>query len=199
MSRLAVFGYGSLVSRASAAHTLGRAVASVHPARLRGWSRAWTLARDNLACEKTFARADGSLPRFCLGLNLEPAQAARAPAPNGGLIELAEAELERLDLREMRYSRIEVSSQVEPRDDVTSPAFSRVYTYTAKPGHHSPTAPEDAILIASYLRTVERAFEQLGSGELELFRATTAAPGVEITEAGLVDGERIPPGNPREW
>ena len=66
--------------------------------------------------EKTFARADGSLPRFCLGLNLEPAEASRAP--NGALVELTEAEAERLDQREMRYRRIEVTDAVVGRSSV---------------------------------------------------------------------------------
>ena len=102
MTRLAVFGYASLVSPASAAETLGRTIDAPMPARLEGFSRGWTLGRDNLRSEKTFARADGSLPRFCLGLNLERAGADRARA-NGALLEVTKAELERLDLREMRY------------------------------------------------------------------------------------------------
>ena len=77
MSRLAVFGYASLVSPASASHTLGRPVAPI-PARLQGWTRAWSLARDNRTSEKTFARPDGSEPAYCLGLNLEPARATYA-------------------------------------------------------------------------------------------------------------------------
>ena len=63
MTRLAVFGYGSLVSRRSAAETLGRPVAGPIPARLEGFARGWILGRDNLATEKMFARADGSVPR----------------------------------------------------------------------------------------------------------------------------------------
>ena len=73
------------------------------PARLEGFSRGWTLGRDNLRSEKMFARADGSLPRFCLGLNLERDRCGIAPAPNGVLLEVTKAELERLDLREIRY------------------------------------------------------------------------------------------------
>lgn len=195
--RLAVFGYGSLVSRISAGQTLGRPVASVHPARLGGWSRAWTLVRDNRASEKTFARPDGSLPTHCLGLNLDPS--AGLQSPNGALIELTAAELERLDVREMRYRRVDVSTQVETRDQATTPSFDRVYAYTAKPAHRGLAAPRDAILIAAYLRTVEAAFAELGQDELELFRATTEAPGAPVVEANLVDGERIPPGNPRDW
>lgn len=192
MTRLAVFGYGSLASAASVAQTLGRPVETPIVARLEGWTRSWSLARDNARSEKTFARADGSLPRFCLGLDIEPATGR--PPPNGALIELTEAELERLDLREMRYDRIEVTSSITPNAE----PFGAVFTYRARREHHRPTPPDDAILIANYLRTVEAAFAELGTEQLELFRATTPAPPVEVAEAFLV-GDRIPAGNPRYW
>jgi len=195
VTRLAVFGYGSLVSHASAAQTLGRAVEAPIPARLGGWSRSWSLARDNARSEKSFARADGALPRFCLGLNLEPN--TEAAAPNGALIELTEAELERLDLREMRYHRIEVTDSISLRGRAPS-GFGAVFAYRAREEHHRPSPPEGAIVIASYLSTVEAAFDDLGPGELELFRATTAAPPVQVANAVLVS-DRIPPGNPRDW
>ena len=59
---LAVFGYASLVSPASAAQTLGRPVGRAVPARLHGWARGWTLGREQAKSEKTFARPDGSVP-----------------------------------------------------------------------------------------------------------------------------------------
>ena len=54
------------------------------------------------------------------------------------------------------------------------------------------------MILASYERAVEAAFESLGPGELELFRETTGPRPVEVVEAALVR-DRIPPGNPREW
>lgn len=198
MSRLAVFAYGSLVSAASAAETLGRAVSPPTPARLSGSARAWTLCRDNHRSEKTFARLDGSVPRFCLGLNLEPADGTPSPpSPNGALLELTEAQLRRLDQREIRYNRIEVTEAVTTAPG-EPPPFDAVFTYRARPEHHRPTPPEGAIVIASYLRTVEAAFDTLGPGQLDRYRQTTVAPGVEIAAATLIC-DRIPPGNPRAW
>ena len=109
MTRVAVFGYASLASPESASRTLGRPVEFAAVARLHGWARGWTLGREQAASEKTFARADGSIPSFCLGLNVVPA--VDALAPNGVLIELTEAELDRLDLREVRYDRVEVTER----------------------------------------------------------------------------------------
>ena len=193
VSRLAVFGYGSLVSAKSAGETLRREVGRPQPARLEGYRRCWTLARDNHRSEKTFALADGTLPSHCLGLNLEPDR--DGPAPNGGLLELTVAELERLDLREIRYRRLDVTGAVTTDG---AGGFEAVYAYTARPAHHRPTPPPGTVLIASYLRAVEAAFAELGPGELERFRATTAVPGVEVVEARLVR-DAIPPGNPRAW
>jgi hypothetical protein len=194
---LAVFGYASLVSSQSAGATLGRPVEIAAVARLRGWSRAWTLGRDNLSSEKTFARADGSLPRFCLGLNLEPSEAPTDP--NGVLIALTEAELERLDLREMRYRRVEVGDAID-LDPLGAgvPSFDAVYAYTARPEHHHPAPPPDSIIVATYPAAIESGFAALGPAQLELYRATTAATPVEVTPASLVR-DKIPAGNPRAW
>lgn len=198
MSRLAVFGYASLVDPASAAQTLGRPVELAALARLEGWSRAWTVARDNCATEKTFARLDGSLPSFCLGLDLSPDP--DAPAPNGALIEVTEAELERLDGRELRYHRVEVTESLaaEPVAGAPAPEFDAVYAYSARPEHHAPSPPDGAVIIATYPAAVEAAFAALGPEHLELYRATTAPPPVELIEATLVM-DRIPHGNPRTW
>jgi cation transport regulator ChaC len=193
--RLAVFGYGSLVSRESAGVTLGREVESVTPARLRGHARSWTLGRDNLRSEKTFARPDGSVPRFCLGLNLE--LDPDAPPPNGALIEVTEAELRRLDLREMRYERIEVTDLVILEQAIGG-ELERVFTYRARGEHHHPSPPGDAILIGNYVRAVESGFASLGAGQLDLYRRTTRPATVEIADATLI-GDRIPEGNPRDW
>ena len=194
MTRIAVFGYASLVNAASAGQTLGRPVPDPVPARLAGWRRGWTLGREQAKSEKTFARIDGRVPRFCLGLNLDPD--AGAPAPNGVLIELTEAELDRLDVREIRYSRVDVTDTIEVPEG--RHRFDRVITYVAKPEHHHPTPPDDAIVVSTYPAAIEAAFELLGPGELELFRETTAPIPVEVSDATLVD-DRIPPGNPRDW
>jgi cation transport regulator ChaC len=193
VSRLALFGYASLVSPQSASRTLGRAVEPVAIARLPGWRRRWSQARDNLTCEKTFARsADGSLFRHVLGLNLEPTGEADE-APNGVLLELTEEELRRLDVREMRYDRVDVTEQVE-----ASGGMERVFAYTAKEAHFAPDPPEDTVVLASYARTVESAFAALGAGQRDVYMGTTGPPPVEVVEAVLVR-DRIPPGNPRDW
>lgn len=204
--RIAVFGYGSLVDPRSASETLGRPVHEVWPARLNGWRRRFSTARDNLSSEKTFARVhDGWLPPVVLALNLEPDTTAPDPtapvdpsapadSPNGALVEVEAAELDRLDRRELRYDRIDVTDDV--RCEVGD--VGRVFTYTARPERLSVRPPKDAVVLASYLAAVEAAFESLGRRELQTYRATTGPPPVEVVEARLVRGE-IRPGNPRAW
>jgi cation transport regulator ChaC len=192
-SRLAIFAYGSLASLTSAERTLNRPVHHLGPARLTGWRRRWSQARDNLHSEKTFARGDdGSLPPHCLGLNLEH---AAGPGPNGVLFEIAQAELDRLAVREIRYDAVDVTDELAGE---AAGGVDRVITFTAKPGNHAETPPPGAVILASYVRAVEAAFRALGPNQLELFRETTGPHPVEVVEGVLVR-DQIPSGNPREW
>lgn len=196
MTRYAVFAYGSLVSPESVVQTLGPPARDSVAASLVGYRRRWSTVRDNLTSEKTFARADdGTLPRYVLGLNVEPADGAASP--NGALIEVSESDLERLDLREMRYQRVDVTEQVI-LDEGGLPEYDRVIAYVARAEHFAPVPPPGAVVIAHYLRSVERAFASLGEPALRSFQETTGAPPVKPIEAVLVR-DRIPAGNPREW
>jgi cation transport regulator ChaC len=188
----AVFGYGSLVSAASAAETLGRAVEPA-AATLTGWRRGFTVVRDNRASEKTFARRDdGTIPDWVLGLDVA---AADGGTVNGALIAVDAAELERLDRREIRYRRVEVGAAVS---GPAASRFDRVFAYAARPEHHAPVPPAGAVIIAAYEATVEAAFAGLGPGELDRYLAVTSPCGAERIEAELV-ADQIPPGNPRRW
>lgn len=187
-----VFAYGSLAHPASAAETLGhdpdrRAV----PATLAGWRRGFTQARDNRACEKTFALADGTVPGHVLGLNVHP---AADESVTGVAIEVSAAELERLDLRELRYDRAEVGATLEVREALPGPAF----VYVAKAAHLALEPPAGAVIIRAYLDAVESAFAALGSSELASFRRSVSPLPAPVVEAHLL-ADRIPPGNPRAW
>lgn len=189
---LGLFGYGSLVLPECASMTLGRPVAEIRPAQLGGWKRRFSQARDNLTCEKTFELEGGHRPEWVLGLNLEHGEDPAGPV-NGVVIELSGVELDRLDLREIRYDRVEVTELV---DGEALP--DRIVTYTAKANHLQPEPPDDAVILATYAETVERAFEALGPGELDHYLATTGPYPVERVAATLVV-DRIPDGNPRSW
>jgi hypothetical protein len=191
VSRVGLFGYGSLVLRESASMTLGRPIDELRPARLRDWRRRFSQRRDNLTCEKTFECQAGWRPEWVLGLNVEEGEDDAGPV-NGVVIELTEAELDRLDIREIRYDRVDVTGSVEGEDLPV-----RIVTYKAKPFHFAPEPPEDSVILATYAAAVEEGFEELGPGELEHYLATTPYP-VERVEATLVI-DKIPDGNPRAW
>ena len=150
VSRLAVFGYGSLVSPASAAQTLGRPVGSPVPARLAAGARALDARprqprRRRRPSPAPTARCPRVLPRA------QPrARRRRAEAPNGALIELTEAELDRLDLREMRYDRVDVTERVDRRGATASTASSPT---RPRPEHHAPSRRPDAVILATYPAT----------------------------------------------
>lgn len=189
--RLGLFGYGSLVLHESASMTLGRPAGELRPARLHDWKRRFSQRRDNLTCEKTFECTGGWRPEWILGLNVENGEDDAGPV-NGVVIELSEAELDRLDIREIRYDRVDVTGSVDGED-----LPERIVTYTAKPFHFAPEPPEDSIILATYAAAVERGFLGLGKAELDHYLATTPYP-VERVEAKLVV-DRIPTGNPRDW
>jgi cation transport regulator ChaC len=189
--KIGLFGYGSLVLPESASMTLGRPAGELRPIRLHDWRRRFSQRRDNLTCEKTFECAGGWRPEWILGLNVEEGEDGAGPV-NGVVIELTEAELDRLDIREIRYDRVDVTTSVEGED-----LPGRIVTYTAKPFHFAPEPPEDAVILRTYAEAVEMGFEALGPDELDHFRATTPYP-VERVEAELVI-DKIPDGNPRAW
>ncbi len=197
MKRLAVFGYGSLVSRESIAQTLGYDAPAPIPARLSGWRRRWSIYRVNTAHEKVFERVDGEPFEHVVGLNIEQApKAAEAEWPNGALIELSETELERLDLRERRYDRVEVPPESALTEE--SHGFDRVFAFTAKEGHFAAETPPDSIIMATYVEACRAAFDELGPQGWEQFMATTGAFPAPVVDARLVADE-IPEGNPRGW
>ena len=191
MTTAAVFGYASLVDPRSAGSTLGRPVGGV-PARLPGWRRRWSLLRDNLRAEKTFAiEPGGEVPPYVLGLNLE--QVGDSAPANGVLIEVSGPELERLDLREMRYDRTDVTDQI-----AGDHGFELIVTYVAKRAHFCPVPPRGAVILSHYANTVRDGFAELGDAELEAYLETTDAHPVRVVEGVLIRDE-IPPGNPRSW
>ena len=143
------------------------AAASARRGAAAGWRRSWSQARDNLRSEKTFALADGTHSRL---LPRPQRRAARRAGAQRALIEITEEELDRLAVREIRYDRVEVTAEIAADGPLD---FDRVVTFTAKPSNYAASPPPGAVILASYARAVEAAFESLGPGQLELFRETT--------------------------
>lgn len=175
-----LFGYGSLVNRTSAEETLGRVVGEMRPATLHGWRRRWSLLRDNPHCEKTFELEDGTVPDWLLTLNVE-ATGNAADVVNGVLIEIGADDFEALDVREVRYRRVDVTDAI-----ATPPPASLILTYTATHHHTALMTPARALILSTYLEAVEQGFTALGEDELEAFRRSTGAPPVPVVKGRLI-------------
>jgi cation transport regulator ChaC len=188
-----VFGYGSLILPESIELVLGHRVATSPPVRLRGWRRRFSQVRDNLNCEKTFECEGGRRPTWILGLNVEEVEDDSGPV-NGVVLDLTEKELDRLDIREIRYDRVDVTDLIEGNSRLPN----RIITYTAKPDHFAPEPPEGAVILRSYADAIERGFTALGADQLEHYHRTTGPYPVELVDAILVI-DHIPEGNPRAW
>jgi cation transport regulator ChaC len=194
---IALFAYGSLVHPESAAMTLGRSPIEVTRASLPGWRRRFSSRRDNLNSEKTFARTDGTLPEWILSLNIEPDPGSEL-GPNGVLIAVDDDDLVRLDRRELRYERVQVTADVEIEPGSGPLQFDHVIAYVARPENLARETPSGSVVLKSYVDAVEGAFDHLGPGALAVYWASTELPAVEIVEATLTGGQ-IPRGNPRVW
>ncbi len=177
--------------------TLGRSPIAVTAASLPGWRRSFSSRRDNLRSEKTFARPDGSLPEWILSLNIERREGSEA-GPNGVLIEVDGEDLLRLDRRELRYARADVTAEIEVEAGTTTPSFDRVLAYVARPENRADGTLRGSVVLKRYVDAVEDAFAQFGADVLATYRATTEPPAAEIIDATLVEGD-IRQGNPRAW
>jgi cation transport regulator ChaC len=176
-----VFGYGSLVSPASVALTLGRPVGrpEVVRAHLAGWRRSWNVGTDRESHpERTFLVGGQPFTGLAVVLGIEPD--ADAPGCPGAVFPVRRADLDLLDLRERNYRRIAVTGAVTwagkpdrcvvltyvPRDEATE----RI-TRARGTGRAMAVRRE-------YLELVENAFDSVD--QLALFHATTPPPAPDM-------------------
>ncbi|HYJ21842.1 MAG TPA: gamma-glutamylcyclotransferase family protein [Solirubrobacterales bacterium] len=168
-----VFGYGSLVARRAALMVEGARFPAV-PARLGGFRRLWGVAMNNWEAapsKKHYVdRADGRAPRVRIAfLDIEEKAGAGV---NGLAIPVDAAHLAALDVREVNYERIDVSTAVEPR------LPHRVFTYrgtdAARARRREGESGAEICVSSDYLAAVRRAFADLGADALAEFELTTA-------------------------
>lgn len=193
MSEMWVFGYGSLVSPASMARTLGRDVPTDDgwaPAVLRGYGRRW-----NYGTSRIGARwVDGSTT-VEEGLIVALGLVSADETCNGVVTRLQAGEVEYLDRREADYDRTDVTELI----DTDLAIAGRVVTYVPRPDavmryeYHRDEGR--AGVAARYIDLVRRAFDDLGPDHRALFEASTPPPDIPIVDLDAVDGNR----SPRHW
>jgi len=171
MGKYYIFGYGSLVSSADVARTLGRHPEFIYPITLNGWIREWGIVIDNAGAQHRSVRlADGTVVPGCIVvLNVRRPTAQERPThPNGVLFEVTEAELLLMDARETHYDRHEVTQ------DITGGPPGVIYTYVGRDQHLlRPTIRKSVVIPADYSELVAQAFLGLDEAMHKTYLSST--------------------------
>jgi cation transport regulator ChaC len=167
-----VFGYGSLVEFTEPLVTEGRVFPAV-PGRLRGFWRFWGAAMNNweaTEAEKHFVDPESGLkPRIKVAyLDIEEREGSSV---NGLAIPVDAARLAELDLREVNYSRIEVSSAFVPA--ISHRIFTYVGTDAARDRSRLETSDAAVHVSRQYVNRIKVAFSALGPDQLAEYERTT--------------------------
>ena len=164
-----VFGYGSLMNMMSAEKTLDRVIhqGDFTSAVLHGYSRSWT-APSCISLQQEcgeFRQCDG------LFLDLSPSQHTRC---NGVVVEVNDAELARLDVREHGYERTVVELELEGGQ--LCEGFTYMMPKEAK--------QHEGIILARYIRMIDEALKSFPASFSDTFWETT-----QKSDAPVIEGE----------
>lgn len=177
-----LFGYGSLVSPASLASTIGRdPTGAMHIAHVDGYGRRWNYGSKVLRGDWTH---DGVDVTEGLVVSLGIA-AATTESCNGVIFRVDSDELARLDWRERDYERRDITdlttveaNAVDERVEVYVPRQSAIERY-----EQARDAGRAAIRL-SYWNLVREAFAALGDQHAEWYDETPA-PDIPIADISL--------------
>jgi cation transport regulator ChaC len=177
-----VFGYGSLVSPASLATTIGRHVDAddVVVAHLHGYGRRWNYGSLHLRGDWRHGEIEVR-QGVVISLGLVRSDAERC---NGVAVRVTDEELAQLDWRERDYERTDVSDLL----DAGELAGRRVVTYVPRPSaverYQTARDAGRAAIRRSYWDLVDQAFADLGDDHATTY-ASTPAPDVPVLEMSL--------------
>lgn len=167
-----VFGYGSLVELVEPLVEDGRVFPPV-PGRLHGFRRFWGAAMNNWEAtdaEKHFVDPDSGLKPRVKVAYLDIEQEAGSTI-NGLAIPVDAARLAELDLREVNYARVEVSTAFTPT------IAHRVFVYRGTDAARvrgSRSTPDEPIHVSrQYVSRIKSAFAAFGADALEEYERTT--------------------------
>ena len=126
---------------------------------------------------------DGSRPAlFVAFADLAPAPGA--PAVNGVCVPVDPAALEILDARERNYVRTDVTSLLE---DPPGPTWAYLGSPAGRDRFAFGVAEGRAVVVRSYLETVQAGFRALGAAEHWAFVASTDLTGLPVVALERVD------------
>lgn len=167
MQAMYIFGYGSLLSGASAGATLGYELDPEHgpfPATLAGWRAGWNAGSDTGSHpEREFRDEHGRVFDGVVAvLGVAPEPGARCP---GAVFAVDPAALPRLDRRERNYVRQDITDLVRWSQ---KPHGCVVFTYVPRPEAlrrlvEASEAGRQVVVRSSYLGLVRAACGQLSN------------------------------------
>lgn len=167
-----VFAYGSLVAMREPLQAPGGEIVPMS-GRLRGYQRVWGVAMNNWEAapdEKHYVDPETRVPPRIRVAFLDVDERPDGLV-NGLAVPVDLARLAAMDVREVNYSRIEVSSLFEPI--LPSPVFTYQGTMAARERSRVPPSEPEVCVSEDYLGGVRRAFGSLGADSLAEFDLTT--------------------------
>lgn len=184
-----IFAYGSLVSPASLATTIGRTVTigtGMHVAELAGYGRRWNYGSKVLRGDWT--NDDGGEVTGGLVVSLGVA-AAPDESINGVIFEVDDAELAHLDWRERAYDRVDVSDQITVLGEGTDrridgPIAVYVPQASSIERYERHRDAGTAAIRRFYWHLVDDAFAALGDDHAEWYRRTPT-PDIPVRDITL--------------
>ena len=185
-----VFGYGSLVSPASMAATIGRTVAAddVAVAHLDGYGRRWNYG--SLHLRGNWHHGGATVTQgLVVSLGLVVADTETC---NGVIVRVTAGELAQLDWRERDYERTDVTDRIRLDDGVRSVhrdvGAGRVTTYVPRPSaverYEEARDHGRAGIRQPYWELVSVAFGELGDDHLDQYESTPS-PDVPVVDMAL--------------
>ena len=165
----AVFGYGSLLSRASLERTLGRTYRGpLVICDLIGWARAWNVFMPNSTYVFQDGRGSWISPERLLYLNIVPAPGKRV---NGVVFVATDDDLRAFDEREWIYERVVVNDLLRGVTVMRGTAWAFVgrSEFLLAP----PSDPRQAAVRRTYVDIVDGAKASLGSAFAAKYESST--------------------------
>jgi dephospho-CoA kinase len=178
-----VFGYGSLVSAASVARTIGRSVdadVDLHVTRLNGFGRRWNYGSLHLRGDWEH---DGRTVTSGLVVSLGLVEADDETC-NGTVVRVTDDELAALDWRERDYERTDVTDLIEADRRFAGPVVTYVPRPSAIDRYLTARDSARAAVRRSYWYLVHETFEHLGPDHLDEF-VRTPPPDVPVVDIDL--------------
>lgn len=169
VSQVALFGYGSLISKASLELTLGHPYAGpLLPCEVRGWRRRWNAFTPNTLRFYAVTEAGRLYPDRIVYLNVQRDAGASI---NGMLFVVTAEELAALDKREWIYSCVSVQGALQGACVVGGDV--QIYAGLDQYLLHDAGMIAEAGLRKSYCATVDRGLMALGPEFRTQFENTT--------------------------